>query len=54
MLFLFNTFSVRLSASMKMAMMKLNKTHVFVFCCCKYLQFKFNNPIKKEGFLTKT
>jgi len=28
---LFNTFSVRLSANMKMMMMELNKAHVFVF-----------------------
>ena len=31
MLFLFNTFSVRLSANMKMMMVKLNKIHVLFF-----------------------
>ncbi len=31
MLILFNTISVRLSANMKMMMMDLNKSHVFVF-----------------------
>ena len=31
MLFLFNTFSVRLSANMKMMMVKLNKVHVLFF-----------------------
>jgi hypothetical protein len=31
MLILFNTISVRLSANMKMMMMKLNKSHVLFF-----------------------
>ena len=31
MLILFNTFSVRLSANMKMMMVKLNKSHVLFF-----------------------
>ncbi len=57
MLFLFNTFSVRLSATMKMMMMVLNKSHVLFFDATNICHF-FSNILmfflKKQNFKIKT
>lgn len=43
MLFLFNTFSVRLSANMKMMMVELNKVHVLFFDATNIAKLLCNN-----------
>ena len=48
MLFLFNTFSVRLSANMKMMMIKLNKVHVLFFVATNIVNLFFIKQQKSE------
>ena len=48
MLFLFNTFSVRLSANMKMMMIKLNKIHVLFFVATNIVDLFFKKQQKNE------
>jgi len=53
MLILFNTSSVRLSANMMMAMMKLNKSHVLFFVAANIAHLYLIILQKKETFLLK-
>jgi len=54
MLILFNTSSVRLSANMMMAMMKLNKSHVLFFVATNIAHLFFKILLKKEMFFIKS